>query len=114
MDKYISQKYGKFSKEQIDFYKEKMQKKIFWLILYTDKKTNEEYKDVDVVKYHKYIMNQLSGFNSIMMYPNELVEILSIMELALKILESDYFDFPKYRKLIFDAGALIKNMKVGD
>ena len=42
------------------------------------------------------------------------VEIINRLEQALKVLESDEFDFKKYKKLVFDAGALIKTVEVGD
>lgn len=114
MTELIKHKYGNFNMEQVEVYKTHMQKKIFWLILYTDKETSWEYPDVDVIRYHKNIMIQLSGLNSLLFYPPELVAILSELEAAFILLNKDTFDFKKYRKLILDAGAQIKRLKVGD
>lgn len=110
----IDHKYGTFSYPQIDEYKTKMRKKIFWLVLYTDENTNQDYKHVDVVQYQENLMSQLAGLNSLLSYPVELVEMLSILEEALAVLKSDDFNFKRYKKLVFDAGAIIQHMKVGD
>ena len=47
-------------------------------------------------------------------YIPDFVEIVNSLESALTVLESDEFDFKKYKKLVFDAGALLQRMKVGD
>lgn len=91
-----------------------MRKKIFWLILYTDDKTNFKYKDVDVVSYQESIMRQLDGLNYLLSYPAEFVELLSILSASLIELKKDDFNFRVYRKLILDAGAMVDNLKVGD
>ena len=101
MDKLIPHKYGKFKKSQIDYYKQKLRKKIFWLVLYTDKNTKDDFNDIDVVKYHQNLLFEISSCNN-------------SLECALSILESDEFDFCKYKKLVFDAGAMLQRMKVGD
>ena len=44
----------------------------------------------------------------------DFVEIINTLEQALSILKSDNFDFIRYKKLVFDAGALIQRLKVGD
>ena len=51
MDNLVPHKYGEFKISQIDYYKQKLRKKIFWLVLYTDKNTKEDFKNIDVVKY---------------------------------------------------------------
>ena len=114
MDNRIIHKYGSFKKEQVEDYITKIRKKIFWLILYTDPETKSAYEDIDVHGYHENLMYELSGLNSLLFYPKELVEILSLLESALHMLESDSFYFRKYRRLVFDAGALVKDMEVGD
>lgn len=104
----IKHKYGKFTEEQILKQKEKIRKSIFWLILYTDPKTKDEYQHVNAVEYQKKLMKKISGFNSLLMDSVDLVEVLSILESALIELEKDSFNFQEYRKLVFDAGALLK------
>lgn len=110
----ISHKYGKFNNEQFADYKKRMRKKIFWLIIYTDPKTNNDYKNVDVVMYHKKLIEQLSGLNSLLFYPSGMVDILCALEYALEILNKEEFDFKHYRKLVLDAGAMVDRLKVGD
>ena len=110
----INHKYGSFDISQFNKYKERMKKKIFWLIIYTDSKTNEQYQDVDVVAYHKHIMKQISGLNSLLLQSSKIVDILCALETALSILEKEEFDFQSYRKLVLDAGAMMDRLKAGD
>ena len=42
--------YGHFDDLQIEEYKEKLHKEMFWLLLYTDPKTKDEFKNVDFEK----------------------------------------------------------------
>ena len=113
MDNLISFEYGECTVHQVEFYKTKLKKKIFWLIIYTDPNTNEPYKDFDVKKFHKNLIEEFSSFNSMFDFPDDFLEIVNCLNEAFDILESDNFDFQKYRKLVLDAGALVKSMKVG-
>lgn len=114
MNKMVSHKYGEFKQEQTDYYQNKLRKKIFWLVLYTDKNTKDDFENIDVVKYHENLLFEISNYNALLFYPNDFVEIINTLEQALNILKSDEFDFKKYKKLVFDAGALIQRLKVGD
>lgn len=114
MDKMIPHKYGEFQESQVEYYKKKFRKKIFWLILYTDKNTNQDYKDVNVKKFHKNLIFEISNCNELLFYPKNFVEIINKLDCALSILESDHFDFKSYKKLVFDAGDLIENVEVGE
>lgn len=114
MDNLVPHKYGKFKISQIDYYKQKLRKKIFWLVLYTDKNTKEDFKNIDVVKYHKNLLFEISNCNKLLLYPKDFVEIINSLECALSVLQSDNFNFNQYKKLVFDAGALLQRMKVGD
>ena len=110
----ISHKYGTFDDKQFVNYKNRMRKKIFWLIIYTDPKTNKDYKNVDVAMYHKKLMEQLSGLNSLLFYPSRMIDILCALEYAFEILNKEEFDFKHYRKLVLDAGAMVDRLEVGD
>lgn len=110
----VRHKYGIFNESQFSEYKKRMQKKIFWLIIYTDPNTNEPYKDVDVESYHKNIMEQISGLNALLLHPSGVVDILCALESALTVLKQKEFDFQCYRKLVLDAGAMMDRLKVGD
>lgn len=114
MDKMISHKYGTFKNSQVNSYCEKLRKKIFWLIIYTDEKTNHDFKNIDVKKYHENLLFEISNCNELLFYPKDFAEIINILDSALNVLKEKDFDFCKYRKLVFDAGALIQRMKVGD
>ena len=114
MDKMVSHKYGEFKQEQTEDYQNKLRKKIFWLVLYTDKNTKYDFENIDVVKYHENLLFEISNYNALLFYPKDFVEIINILESALTILKSDEFDFARYKKLVFDAGALMQRLKVGD
>lgn len=114
MDNFVSHKYGVFKKSQFDSYCEKLRKKIFWLIIYTDENTNKDFKDINVKKYHEDLLFEISNCNELLFYPKDFVEVVNILDSALTVLKEKDFDFFKYRKLVFDAGALIQCMKVGD
>lgn len=114
MDNMIPHKYGEFKESQVDYYKQKFRKKIFWLILYTDERTNQNYKNVDVKKFHKNLIFEISNCNKLLFYPEHFVEIINKLDCALSILESDHFDFNEYKKLVFDAGALISSLEEGE
>lgn len=110
----INHKYGTFDVTQFNKYKDRMKKKIFWLIIYTDPETNEPYKNVDVTTYHKHIMEQISGLSSLLFHSSKIVDILCTLETAFSILNKEKFDFQSYRKLVLDAGAMMDRLKVGD
>lgn len=114
MDKMISHKYGVFKKDQTDSYQNKLRKKIFWLVLYTDSNTKDDFENVDVVKYHENLLFEISSYNALLFYPKDFVEIINTLEQALTILKSDEFDFKRYKKLVFDAGSLMQKLEVGD
>lgn len=114
MDSIVLHKYGKFRKSQVEYYKNKLRKKIFWLILYTDENTNKNFISVDVVKYHKNLLCEISSYNELLLYQNDFVEIVNKLEEALNILQLDTFNFQEYKKLVLDAGALMNNLKVGE
>lgn len=108
----VKQKYGEFSENQIKESKELLRKRIFFLLLVAeDLETRTKFPNVDLKKAHSGIMWRISGLNSLLNYPTELVTVLSLLEEAKNELETD-FDFAKYRKLILDAGSEI--MKVNE
>ena len=86
----VEHKYGNFNESQFDEYKSRMRKKIFWLIIYTDPKTKEPYRDVDIVSYHKNIMEQISGLNSLLFHPSGVVDILCALDSVTKIGDSAF------------------------
>lgn len=107
-------KYGRYSSNQIASVKSHIRKSIFFLLLYVDPQTKDEYPDIDVVNAFHNLQYKLNGLNSILLEPPELIETMSILETALMEYQNDNFDFRKYRKLILDAGSEIMKIKEGD
>ena len=108
----MEHKYGNFSSEQMDEYKAKLHKKLFWLILYKDPKLNRKYKNVDFKKYFTHLMGEIDGLNQLLSYPSEIVEIMSILQEAYSITEQDAFNYKEYRKYVLDAHALVDEIGV--
>ena len=73
MDKMVSHKYGEFKQEQTEYYQNKLRKKIFWLVLYTDKNTKDDFENIDVVKYHENLLSEISSYNELLFYPKDFV-----------------------------------------
>ena len=94
----INHRYGTFNSDQFESFKTKMRKKIFWLILYTDERTNANYKNINVKEYQKNLMKQISAFNSLLFYPDEMVDIINNLEAARLELEKSDFNFKTYKK----------------
>lgn len=105
-------KYGELPIEQINEYKVKLHKKLFWLILYKDPRLYKKYKNVNFKKYYLRLMGELDGLNQLLSYPVQIVEIMSLLEEAFKITEQDVFNYKKYRKYVLDAHALIDEIGV--
>ena len=99
--------YGHFDDLQIEEYKEKLHKEMFWLLLYKDPKTKDEFKNVDFEKYFINLMNKIDGLNTLLFYPVEIVAIMSLLQAALNETRSDDFNYRSYRKLILDAHSLV-------
>ena len=104
-------KYGNFSKHQIKETKQKLRKQIFFLLIYVDPETNEEYKDVNVDDAFVHLLYKLGGLNSILFFPPELVTVISLLEAARIEYSKENFDFKIYRKLVLDSGAEILKIK---
>lgn len=99
--------YGHFDDLQLEEYKEKLHKEMFWLLLYKDPKTKDEFKNVDFEKYFINLLKKIDGLNALLSYPVEIVSIMSLLQAALNETRSDDFDYRAYRKLILDAHSLV-------
>ena len=107
----VKTKYGSFNSDQIKDNKATMRKQIFFLLLLADPKTKDQYPDVNICLAFDNLMYKIDGFNSLLGYPKELVEIMSILEEARKELDMPELNFEKYRKLVLDAGAKVSEIK---
>ena len=99
--------YGHFDDEQMENYKVKLHKELFWLLIYKDPKTRDEYLNVDFKKYFDGLMRRIDGLNELLFYPVEIVSIMSLLEAALIESKKVDFDYQAYRKLVLDAHSLV-------
>ena len=107
----MEHKYGTFSNKQIALTKNEIRKQIFFLLLCADPKTKGEYRYVNLNDAFNGLFYKLDGLNSILGEPQELVDVISLLEEALIKYNEPKFNFKIYRKLILNAGALINNIK---
>ena len=115
----MQHKYGDFSSTQIKEHKKLIRNKIMFILRNVDPNTKNEFKtqNVDVHSALTNLLYDVSGFNSIMNEPPEIVTVLNLLEEARIALEnkSDYtpdeFKVSAFRKLILDAGAETKYIK---
>ena len=107
----IKAKYGNYSSAQISSVKKSLQKSIFYLLLYVDPQTQDQYPGINVNEAFQSLQYRLNGLNSILLEPPELVETMGYLEAAQQVYNGDFFDFKVYRKLILDAGAEIMKVK---
>ena len=107
-------KHGNLPSHQIASVKLYLQKSIFYLLLYVDPNERIKYSQVDVNKAFQNVFDQLVGFNKILFEPPEILLVLNILETAQDLYNSENFSFPRYRKLILDAGSRIMDVKEGD
>lgn len=97
-------KYGHFSEDQISSTKTSMRKQIFFLLLCVDRDTKDEYADIDVNVVFDSTLTRFAGLNELLSHPKEMISIMSLLESARLEYNSPSFKFPKYRKLLLDAG----------
>lgn len=104
-------KYGDFTSEQITATKEKMRKQIFFLLLVVDPKTSHEYAYVDVDAAFENILTTFGGLNDLLNYPQELVEVMTLLNAAYLEYKASDFEWERYRKLILNAGCTVLKIK---
>lgn len=92
-----------FNKEQLNEYRERLHKKMFWLLLYKDPATKEAYEYVDFSKYFNFLMKELGGLNELLSNPPHLIETMSVLLAAYNETTNTPFVYANYRKLILDA-----------
>lgn len=104
-------KYGEFENQQVEDVKSFMRKQIYFLLLYVDPNTKDEYPNVNVESAFNNVLTKLSGLNELLFCPTELVIVLSLLEQALNEFKNPNFSFGVYRKLILDAGNEVLKIK---
>ena len=106
--------YGEFTQSQIAYTKKSLRSSIFFLLLCVDKRTAQEYEDIDVNKCFEGLLLKLGGLNDLLMNQPEIVTTMSLLQAAKKEFNKERFNFRIYRKLILDAGSEIEKLKEGD
>ena len=104
-------KYGEFDPTQVEDAKKYIRKQIYFLLLYVDPNTKDEYPNVNVESAFNNILTKISGMNELLFYPAEIVVVLSLLEQALNEFKNPNFSFSVYRKLILDAGNEVLKIK---
>lgn len=102
----VETKYGTITESQLDEYKVILHKKLFWLLLYKDPKTKDQW-NVDFDKYFTNLMGELDGLNSLLLYPIVMIKLMGLLEAAYIKTRENIFDYMTYRKYVLDAQALI-------
>ena len=102
----IDTKYGAITEAQLESYKVMIHKKLFWLLLYKDPKTKDQW-DINFDKYFTNLMGELDGLNALLCYPSVMIRIMGLLESAGLETMKATFDFKQYRKYVLDAQALI-------
>lgn len=106
--------YGELTQENFEAYKNKLHKELFWLLIYQDPETKEQYKYVNFEKYLVRLMKKINGLTEILLCPVELITMMTLLQAALIETREDNFDYQAYRKLILDAHSLVDELQLGD
>ena len=92
-----------FNEKQYYEYRDRLHKKMFWLLLYKDPETRDEYSEVNFNRYFKFLMKELDGLNELLSHPSFLLETMSLLQAAYNETVNDPFDYTNYRKLVLDS-----------
>jgi len=114
LDNILKYKYGTYTDNQIAYTKDWMRKQIYFLLLCADPKTKENYTNIDINQDFDSLLKKFGGFNELLLCPPELVQIMSLLEAALREVNNPNFDFSIYRKLVLDAGSEVLKIKEVD
>lgn len=107
-------RYGEIKDNQFDNEKQMIRKRIYFLLLYVDPKTKEDYQGIDVNAAFENVLHELGGLNNLFSYPLNFLRVMSLLEAAQKEYNSPDYSFSVYRKLILDAGSEVLNLRGGE
>lgn len=99
----IKYKYGELDEKQMGEVCTLFRSKIYFLLRALDPNTCEEYGDVKPDEIFEEVLNVLSGFNSLLGYPKEIVLASSRLEQARTVYKNTS-DFFQCRRMILAAG----------
>lgn len=107
-------KYGSFTESQISLTKKEIRKQIFFLLLCADPNTKDKYSYVNLNDAFTGLLCKLGGLNSILGEPQEIVDIISLLEEAFIKYNEPEFNFKIYRRLVLSAGSLVNLIREVD
>lgn len=107
-------KYGSFTTKQMKEAKKSLRSSIFFVLLCIDPETAHEHSEIDVNQLFDNLLYKIDGFNELLMYQKELVNVMSLLQEAKLQYNREDYDFGLCRKLILDAGSEILKLKEGD
>lgn len=110
----MKHKYGNFTTSQISLTKKEIRKQIFFLLLCADPNTKDKYDHINLNDAFNGLLYKLGGLNSILGEPQQLVDVISLLEEALIKYNEPEFDYKVYRRLILNAGSLTDTIKEVD
>lgn len=67
--------YGDFPDQQIADVKKSIRGSIYFLLLCVDPETSGKYQEININKTFENLLYRLDGFNSLLFYPKEIVDI---------------------------------------
>ena len=103
--------YGEIDSTQFESYKDQLHKKIFWLLLYKDPVTCDEFSYVNFDKYFNYLMKEIVGQSDMLSNPPELIQMMTMLQAAYNETLNDPFDYKAYRKLVLDAHQVLDRIE---
>ena len=95
--------YGSFTAEQMESIKEKYHKRVHWLLVYVE----EGYDKRKLDAYFRSVLLQVSGLSELLHSPSEMVDLMSNLQAAKSLIQSEDYRFSDYRKLILDSHRLV-------
>lgn len=101
--------YCSFPETQLTQTAKSMHNDVHRLLLYKDDKIKEKLfcSDDDFKSYFTNILYRFGGLNTLLGCPVKMIALLSTLQAAYNVVDSDEFDFATYRKLILDAHGYI-------
>lgn len=97
-------KYGQFTNEQFEKFKEKLHSKIHWLLVYKEDKCDF------LSDYFETTMQYIGGLNEILEHNSLIIDLLVTLQVALDESKKSNCNFKIYRKNILEAHNIIERL----
>lgn len=100
-------KYGEIPEMQFEQYRKRLHSLIHWLLVYADSNNPILTQYFDTVQY------KLLGLNSLLNYPEQIIEMMNLLESARIEYGKEGRNMRKYRRTILDIHDLVDKIGVG-